>query len=55
MKAFLKTLFGDIRTVIAVAIIAGATLLLQAIGHPRLASVLIPVLTLGAVAVMVRK
>jgi hypothetical protein len=50
MKAFLKTLFGDARTVAAVTLVMIAETILTATGHAALGAFLIPAAVLAGVA-----
>jgi hypothetical protein len=50
MKAFLKTLFGDVDTVAVVALVVGVALLLIETEHASLAGLAIPPLVLAGAA-----
>jgi hypothetical protein len=54
MRAFVKTLFGDIWNVAGVAIIVAVGAGLTGLGHPGWAVFAMPVTGLGVVGVLVR-
>jgi hypothetical protein len=55
MSAFMKTLFGDRRTVTVVALVMAAELLLITIDHAAAASLVIPTLVLAGAGWLARK